>query len=329
VQLWRVDAAAARPPERIELAGRGVRFPAVAPAGARLAYAQSMEDLDIYRVDPPGAAQPIARSSVQDSLPHFSPDGRRIAYCSPRSNETFEVWIADLDGSSPQQLSHGPGEWQCSPSWSPDGTRIAFDSLAPDGSWHVWTMSVNGGPATRITTGAGNQFRPSWSRDGRWLYFVWFRGNDGDVWRTRGPDGPTERVTHGGSSVAAARESADGAGVWYQREEGDGPLLFQPLSGGPPRPVIACVTASRFSIGPGGIYYTPCAPAGEIGRDVPVRVFNPASGEDRLFATLEDVGWPATGRQDGFLLVSPNGRTLLYSRLENREADLMLIEDFR
>ena len=329
VHLWRVDAAAARPPERIELAGRGARFPTVAPTGYRLAYAQSMEDLDIYRIDPPGTAQPIARSSVQDSLPHFSPDGRRIAYCSPRSNETFEVWIADLDGSPPKQLSHGPGDWQCSPSWSPDGTRIAFDSRAADGSWHVWTMSANGGPASQITTDSGGQVRPSWSQDGRWIYFVWFRDHDRDVWRTRGPNGPTERVTHSGSSVAAARESADGTGVWYQREEGDGPLLFQPLSGGSPRPVISCVTASHFSIGPGGIYYMPCAQTGEISRDVPVRVFNPASGEDRLFATLKDVGWPATGRQDGFLLVSPNGRTLLYSRLENREADLMLIEGFR
>jgi Tol biopolymer transport system component/DNA-binding winged helix-turn-helix (wHTH) protein len=329
VHLWRVDAAAARPPERIELAGRGVRSPTVAPTGYRLAYAQSMEDLDIYRVDPPGAAQPIARSSVQDSLPHFSPDGRRFAYCSPRSNETFEIWIADLDGSPPEQLSHGPGEWQCSPSWSPDGTRIAFDSRAPDGSWHVWTMSANGGPARQITTDSGGQVRPSWSQDGRWIYFVWFRDHDRDVWRTRAPNGPTERVTHSGSSVAAARESADGTGVWYQREEGDGPLLFQPLSGGSPRPVISCVTASHFSIGPGGIYYMPCAQTGEISRDVPVRVFNPASGENRLFATLKDVGWPAAGRQDGFLLVSPNGRTLLYSRLENREADLMLIEGFR
>ena len=49
VHLWRVDAAAARPPERIELAGRGVRSPTVAPTGYRLAYAQSIEDLDIYR----------------------------------------------------------------------------------------------------------------------------------------------------------------------------------------------------------------------------------------------------------------------------------------
>lgn len=329
VHLWRVDAGAARPPERLEVAGRGARSPTVAPTGDRLAFAQSTEDLDIYRVDPPGAAQPFARSSVQDSLAHFSPDGRRIAYCSPRSNETFEIWIADLDGSPPEQLSHGPGDWQCSPSWSPDGTHIAFDSRAPDGSWHVWTMSANGGPAHQITTGSGNQFRPSWSQDGRWIYFVWVRDHDRDVWRTRGPNGPTERVTHSGSSVAAARESADGTGVWYQGEEGDGPLLFQPLSRGAPTPVLSCVTASHFSVGPGGVYYMPCAPTGEPSREAPVRVFNPASGEDRLFATLKDVGWPATGRQDGFLSVSPNGRTLLYSRLENREADVMLIEGFR
>ena len=191
-------------------------------------------------------------------------------------------------------------------------------------------VSADGGPPRQITTtDSGSQVRPSWSQDGRWIYFVWFRDHDRDVWRTRGPDGPTERVTHSGSSVAAARESADGTGVWYQREEGDGPLLFQPLSGGSPRPVISCVTASHFSIGPGGIYYMPCAQTGEPSHDVPVRVFNPATGEDRLFATLKTSGGPQPAGKTASSLVSPNGRTLLYSRLENREADLMLIEDFR
>jgi dipeptidyl aminopeptidase/acylaminoacyl peptidase len=304
-------------------------FPAVAPAGDRLAYALATEDMDIYRFDPPGSARPIARSSVTDSLAQFSPDGRRIAYCSARSSDAFEVWVAGLDGSPPQRLTHGPGQWQCSPAWSPDGTRIAFDSRAPDGSWHVWTISVEGGLPQQITTEGGSQARPSWSQDGRWIYFVWRRDHDRDVWRTRGPGGPTERVTHGGSSVNAARESTDGAGVWYKHDQGDGPLLFQPLAGGAARPLMPCVRRAHFSIGPGGVYYMPCPRAGEASHDAPIRVFNVTTGEDRLFGTLNEVLWPAAGRTDGCFAISPNGRTLLYHRLASREADLMLVEHFR
>jgi Tol biopolymer transport system component/DNA-binding winged helix-turn-helix (wHTH) protein len=329
MHLWRADAAAAHPPERIEMAGPGVAFPAVAPTGDRLVYAHATEDMDVYRFDPPGPPRPIARSSTRDTLANFSPDGRRIAYCSGRSSDAFEVWVAGLDGSPPERLTHGPGQWQCSPAWSPDGARIAFDSLAADGSWHVWTIDANGGVPRQITTDAGNQFRPSWSRDGQWIYFVWVRDHDRDVWRMRVTGGPAERVTHGGSNSVAARESMDGTGVWYKREQGDGPLLFQPLAGGAARPVIPCVRGPRFTVGREGVYYMPCARNLEAEHEAPVRVFDVTTREERLFGLLNDASWPAVGQTIGCFAISPDGRTLLFCGLASREADLMLIEHFR
>jgi Tol biopolymer transport system component len=49
VQLWRADAAGARPAERVEVAGPGVIFQVIAPVGQRLAYTHATEDVDIYR----------------------------------------------------------------------------------------------------------------------------------------------------------------------------------------------------------------------------------------------------------------------------------------
>jgi dipeptidyl aminopeptidase/acylaminoacyl peptidase len=191
----------------------------------------------------------------------------------------------------------------------------------------VWTISANGGVPQQVTTEAGDQVRPSWSRDGHWIYFVWKRAHDRDVWRRRLPAGPVERVTQGGSSMRAASESVDGTGVWYKHEQADGPLLFQPLAGGAARAVIPCVSGPRFFIGVDGVYYMPCRPAGDTSHDAPVRVHRLATGEDRQFATLTGVRGPA-GTLTSFV-VSPNGRTLLYNRLASREADLMLIERFR
>ena len=158
---------------------------------------------DLFRLEVGGEAQPIARSSVSESLPQFSPDGRRIAFCSARSGDAFEVWVAGSDGSNPERLTRGPGQWQCSPTWSPDGRRIAFDSQAEDGSWHVWTIDAEGGTPQPITRDAGSQFRPTWSRNGEWIYFIWQRDKDQDIWRTRGPGQPHQRVTFNGAGARA------------------------------------------------------------------------------------------------------------------------------
>ena len=327
VNLWRVAAGGTNEPARIEVAGMDAVFPATTASGDRLAFSKSIEDIDLFRFDVGGVAHPVARSSVRDSNAQFSPDGRRMAFCSGRSGDEFEIWVANTDGSNPERLTRGPGRWQCSPAWSPDGKRIAFDSQAEDGSWHIWTIDVEGGTPQPITKDVGDQIRPSWSRDGQWIYFAWRRGTNSDIWRTRGPHQPHERVTHDGTE-SRAWESADGNGVFFKRYESDSPLYFQPLSGGASRPVIACVRFLRYSIARQGIYYVPCQPPGSVDRDMPVRVLNPVTGEDRHVATLEIVV-PAAGLTVGSFAVSPDGQTILYSRLVSHGADLMLIENFK
>jgi Tol biopolymer transport system component/DNA-binding winged helix-turn-helix (wHTH) protein len=327
VNLWRVGADGTHEPVRIEVAGMDAAFPATTASADRLAFSKSIDDEDIFRLDVGGIARPVARSSVKDTNAQFSPDGQHMAFCSARSGDAFEVWVAGTDGSKPERLTRGPGRWQCSPTWSPDGKRIAFDSQAEDGSWHVWTIDVEGGAPQQITKEVGDQMRPTWSRDGQWIYFIWGRGREHDIWRTRGPNRPHERVTHSGSATRAW-ESADGIGVFYKQSHSDSPLYFQPLSSGAPRAVIPCVAYSWFSVVARGVHYVPCQPYGSINRDMPVRVRNPVTGEDRQFATLEML-FPASGLAVGSFAVSPDGQTILYSRLVSNGADLMLIENFR
>ena len=102
--------------------------------------------------------------------------------------------------------------------------------------------------------------------------------------------------------------------------------MAQPLAGGAPRTVIACVAGTAFSVNPQGIYYVPCADGPAIDPDSPVRVLDAATGATRGVAKLER--FDSDGVPSGFA-VSPDGRTFLYSRLVRDEADLMLIEHFK
>ena len=225
-----------------------------------------------------------------------------------------------------QQLTHVPGGFQGDPAWSPDGRLIAFRLVqASEEHPHIWTVDSEGGTPRQITQGTGDQMTPTWSRDGEWIYFSWSRSDGRDIWRVRVRTGAKERVTRGGGFIA--RESADGRTLFYISKSVHSPVMAQPLAGGAPTAVIACVAGTAFSVNPQGIYYVPCrGRSRDADPDPPVRVLDAATGATREVAKLER--FDSDSCRSGFA-VSPDGRTFLYTRLVRDEADLMLIEHFK
>jgi Tol biopolymer transport system component len=289
----------------------------------RLAFAHDRSTIAIYRFEGGHPPEALLESSHQDRFPHLSPDGRRIAFESNRGGEGDEIWLAASDGSNPRQLTHGPGIEQGTPRWSPDGQRIAFDSRAEDGKFDIWTIDADGGSPRRLTLDPGNAQMPSWSRDGRWIYFQSDRMGAGEVWRIPATGGSEERVTHGGGSLAY--ESADGKTLFFMmRALDNGPLLAVPLAGGRERRVLECVPPKGFAVGPTGVYHLGCT--ADL-RAVPLYLLDPATGRDRLLGKLEQAV-SAAGLSSG-LTVSADGKTILYVKAENKDSDLMMIENFR
>jgi Tol biopolymer transport system component len=324
--LWRVRADATSPSERIEVAGTAVS-PTTARSRDRLAFARAVYDLDVYRIEKGHSPQPFAVSSRGDGDGAFSPDGRRIAFTSARNGYAAEIWVAESDGSDVRQLTNGPGPYlQGAPQWSPDGRRIAFHSIAEDGQWHVWTIDVDGGSPTQITKGPGNDWEPTWSADGRWLYFS--RMPQKDLWRAPAAGGPAERLTFN-EHATGAFESTDGKRLIYQRllvrsPEFNAEIVERPLNGGPMRQLVPCARSGgylSFLVHRDGIYYVGC----EGGPDPPVYLLTPATGQQKLVARL--TGLDQISKLS--LSVSPDGRTILYNRYISNSADLFLIENFR
>jgi Tol biopolymer transport system component len=74
--------------------------------------ARNSSDSDIWRqeMDPAthtlsGKPIRVAASTADEGVPRVSPDGRRLAFSSKRSNAP-EVWMADANGENAKQLSH-------------------------------------------------------------------------------------------------------------------------------------------------------------------------------------------------------------------------------
>ena len=315
--LWRVPGDGKRPAERLEVAGIGSRKPAIAVSRDRLAFERHLRTLGVYRLGTTNEPQPILVSTVFDYQPDFSPNGRRLAFGSFRSGTAMDIWTASANGSNAQQLTHGPGPRQVWPRWSPDGQQIAFESTREHGASDIMVIAADGGAPRRLTNDPGDENFPTWSRDGRWIYFSSDRGGGRDVWRVPVVGGPIERVTWGGSGMFAY-EAPDGRSVLYQTTAGDSPLVALSLAGGAPRELSRCVKAEAFTAAAAAIYYSPC----ESGADASIYRLDAATGQHTI------VGRVSAPFLVSDLTVAPDGHTILVHRY-TEAADLMLIENFR
>jgi eukaryotic-like serine/threonine-protein kinase len=331
-RLWRVRADGTSPPESVELAGRRAYGPFTLASRDRLGFIRDAADSDIYQLKMGStAATPLIASTAPELDPQYSPDGQRIAFTALRDGDVWAVWLAEADGSNPTRLTRGPGRQQLTPRWSPDGRTIAFEAQAEDGHWDVWTMGVEGAGLRQITHRDGDD-GPSWSRDGRWLYFTSDRTGRDEIWRVAVTGGAEEQFTREGG--ARPFESSDGRTLFYKRARSDAPasrgswgggaaLLARPTAGGPERTAVQCVPEPAYAVGPEGVFHLDCVRVHTAPPRRSLRYWNARTGEDRLVTTL-DVGVI----YDTCLSVSPDGQTVLFTR-DTRVDDLMMIENFR
>ena len=83
----------------------------------------------------------------QTTNPHFSPDGKWIAFSGEYAGN-IDVYVVPAEGGEPKRLTWHPGADSVQ-GWMPDGKSIVFASArataAPSGAPRFWTVPVDGG----------------------------------------------------------------------------------------------------------------------------------------------------------------------------------------
>ena len=323
--LWRV-AVSGGEPERLAAGGDNTYYPTVSRQGHRLAYTQLFSGTPVYRIGVPnstarpGLATRLIASTQADASPQYAPDGKRIAFESHRSGNR-EIWVCDSEGQNLSRLtSFGRGA-AVNPRWSPDGTQIAFDfRAAGDADADVYVLSLEGGVPRRITTEASDDGLPSWSKDGRWIYFASNRGGDEQVWKVPAEGGEAVQVTkHGGSTTF---ESADGKYLYYSKGSIASGVWRVPVEGGEESLVLDQPGAGSWgswALADDGIYFINLKSKGGPA----VEFFSFDRQEIRRIVGLEGINEFVSG-----LAVSPDRRWILYTQQDPISSDIMLVENF-
>ena len=296
--------------------------PALFPAvhNNTLAFVQATLNANVWKLDlrdpthVTGGPKKLISSTRQQAAPAYSPDGSRIAFQSDRSGD-WEIWTCARDGSDPIQLTHFRGPLAGTPRWSPDGKNIVFDSRAT-GISQIYVVPAAGGEPRRLTDDAEGSEVPMWSREGKWIYYSTIRNGAANIWKMPVDGGIPLAVTSNGGIYA--EESFDNKYIYFSRNSLDSTLWRVPVDGGKeelvdgaPRPF----DTSHWVLAATGLYVID------------------ANG-DLLFYHFDKGGVDKVFRDQRFLTdwsmgLSPDGHEIVWVQIDERLADLMLVQYFR
>lgn len=185
---------------------------------------------DIYSMPITGGkATPLRTGIPFEVQPHFSPDGKKIAFTSDAGGGD-NIWVMDTDGSNAKQITKENFRLLNNSYWMPDGNYLVarkhFTSGRSLGAGEIWQYHITGGSGIQLTKRKNDQQdvnEPCVSPDGKYLYYSedvypggYFQYNkdpNSQIYVIRRYDfetGETTTVTGGPGGAARPQISHDG-----------------------------------------------------------------------------------------------------------------------
>ncbi len=197
--------------------GGGDGAPTWSPDGKRIAFIRGgpADRRDLYVIGADGSNLQLLvagddRKPEHAGAPAWSPDGKSIAFAADRGQGNgTRLWLADVATRAIRPLTPvRPGAWfvrDGEPSWSPDGKLVAFSSnrhaTSSDNAddTDLYVIGADGSGLTRLTDDPGRASDPSFSPDGKRLFFVSTRDLPGafesELWVMAASGGQQLRIT--------------------------------------------------------------------------------------------------------------------------------------
>ena len=219
--------------------------PGISPDGAEIAFVSGG---DIWTVPSSGGeARLLVSHPATESWPHYSPDGKYLAFTSTRTGNG-DAYVVVLATGELKRLTYDDSN-ELVEGWSPDSRYVYFSSSARDiaGMSDIYRVSREGGTPMQVTADRyTTEYFAAPSPDGQTLAFTargfagsqwWRKGHshldESEIWlRREAPTPRYERVTEGGAKEVWPMWSKDGRSLYYMSDRGGAQNIWQrPLGG--------------------------------------------------------------------------------------------------
>jgi Tol biopolymer transport system component len=325
-ELWSIDPESDAPPRVVALPGGFNQF-SLSLTNSWMAVTQSYDDIDISlqalsenteRV--PGRfnnKQCAINSAREVHSARFSPDGQSIVYASNQTG-VWELWLAKTDCTKERQLTFLRSETLGSPRWSPDGSRIVFAHYQ-DRQPHIFTVEILTGLVKQRTVDSLQNLNPSWSSDGRWIYFTSRRQGTMQCWKLPEEGGEARLVNQYDCDEPV--ESADGLTVYFTRQNALWSMDLKTWKEAPVEELGEKLVTRQWRLTPRAIFYA----LQEEGTGIALFRLDLQTRQTKRISSL---GGPFLFNQTVPLFdISPEEERFLTYDVEYRVGDISLLEN--
>jgi len=142
------------------------------PDGATIAFVSDMSgEEQLYTIAQDGSGEPVQLTDSFKGMlyaPQWSPDSSKIAL----SDKTGKLYVVDVATKAVQEIADSPTGFLTDQDWAPDSAHLAFSMADPSGFNSIYVWSEGDGEVRRVTGELFNEYAPSWSPKGDYLFYL-------------------------------------------------------------------------------------------------------------------------------------------------------------
>lgn len=286
--------------------------------GKKLVFESWQSETNIWRLNLSNRSfMPFIASTSWDQHPAFSPLNTQLAFVSNRSG-SYEIWIKDMENGKEKRLTNIGEGFVSNPSWFSNGQQLAFERRIA-GQSDIYLFHLGTAELHPLVSFPADELSPTFSKDGRWLYFSSSRNGSWNIWRKSMLSDTIEQITINGGF--GPRLDQKDSLLYYTKHHDQGlwQISIEEKTEQLVLPDISNVDWGNWALSHEGIFFIKrkLSPLKDE-----VLFYNLADHSITSIIELED---QLPIKEHG-LELSPNGKQLLIGQLNRASCDIKYLE---